>query len=152
MAIANSLLFIVDCEDEGVLILPIPSLDRLKDSMTRKFEWVMENCKPYKDETGEVMEDTFEFEARCSNEYLSTLAIWRDIRKSIKLDINLAMDLITSARDEEKWNALVHTLANAVSNTIQFTFCRGFYRVKTRFAIVIFGIYAIEVEHMKMDI
>ena len=25
MAIANSLLFIVDCEDEGVLILPIPS-------------------------------------------------------------------------------------------------------------------------------
>jgi len=25
LAIANSLLFIVDCEDEGVLILPIPT-------------------------------------------------------------------------------------------------------------------------------
>jgi hypothetical protein len=33
-----------------------------------------------------------------------------------------------------------------MSKTIQFTFCRGFYPVKTRFAIVIFGIYAIEVE------
>jgi hypothetical protein len=43
-------------------------------------------------------------------------------------------------------------MANAVSKTIQFIFFRAFYRVKTGISIVILGIYAIEVEHMKMDI
>ena len=36
MAIANSLLFIVDCEDEGVLILPIPNNGQVFETGKRR--------------------------------------------------------------------------------------------------------------------
>lgn len=95
------------------------SLARLNGSFTRKFEWVLENCKPFTDEDGELMEDKYEFEARCSNEYITTLAIYRDIKKSIKIEnINTALDLIASAKDEERWNDLVKSFKKVDYSTM----------------------------------
>ena len=102
------------------------SLAKLNGSYTRKFEWVLENCKPLIDDDGEMMEDKYEFEARCSNEYITTLAIYRDIKKSIKLEnqdnrlatINSSLDLIASAKDEERWNKLVKSFKKVDYSTM----------------------------------
>jgi ribonucleoside-diphosphate reductase alpha chain len=95
------------------------SLALLNGSFTRKFEWVLENCKPLMDDDGELMEDKYEFEARCSNEYITTLAIYRDMRKSIKIEnINTVLDLIASAVDEERWNELVKSFKKVDYSTM----------------------------------
>ena len=84
------------------------SLAHLNGNFTRKFEWILENCSPLRDDDGELMEDKYEFESRCGAEYTSTIAIYRDMRRSIKIDnINTVLDLIASSHDEERWNKLV---------------------------------------------
>lgn len=95
------------------------SLAVLNGDFTRKYQWILQNCKPLVDEDGNIMEDKYEYEARSEAEYTHTIAIYRDIKKSIKIDnINTVMDLIASAKDEDKWNELVKTFKKVDYSTL----------------------------------
>lgn len=79
-------------------------MDKLYNKYTRKFEWIMQNCKPLTDANNQPIEPKYEFETRCDMEYLIILAIYKDIRKNMTIDnIETVLDLIASVKDEERW-------------------------------------------------
>jgi len=88
----------------------IISMEGIYEDYLRKYKWIEKNCTPYIDENRVPTETKYEFESRCEYEYFVTLAIYRDIKTNIiGLEcLNTILDLISSVKDDEKWDALVN--------------------------------------------